>query len=117
MLEWGDNQKSFIGADTAEDFVGAGTIDIAQVQLNVGDKPVPYMPKSYAEELRDCQRYYESYVARAINGTLWIPWKVKKRITPTIAASAGTVSNPTVDGCILTHIADADTTITATSEM
>jgi len=34
------------------------TVDIAQVQLNAGSVALPFMPKSYAEELRDCQRYY-----------------------------------------------------------
>lgn len=42
---------------TAETYVGSGTIDIAQVQLCAGDVALPFMPKSYEEELRACQRY------------------------------------------------------------
>lgn len=57
-LQWGANSKPST-ADAAETFGGAGTIDISQVQLCAGDAELPYMPKSYAEELRDCQRYYQ----------------------------------------------------------
>jgi hypothetical protein len=42
---------------TAETFVGAGNIDIAQVQLCAGDVALPFQPKSYEEELRACLRY------------------------------------------------------------
>lgn len=54
---WGatmGNNKIQTGV-SAETFVGAGTIDIAQVQLNAGSVALPFQPKSYAEELRDCQ--------------------------------------------------------------
>lgn len=44
---------------TAETFVGSGNVDIAQVQLCAGDVALPFQPKSYEEELRACQRYYE----------------------------------------------------------
>lgn len=44
---------------SAESFVGAGNIDIAQVQLCSGDVALPFQPKSFEEELRACQRYYE----------------------------------------------------------
>ena len=49
---------------TAETFVGAGNIDIAQVQLCSGDVALPFQPKSYEEELRACQRY--AYVFNSI---------------------------------------------------
>ena len=42
---------------TAETFVGSGNIDIAQVQLCSGDVALPFQPKSFEEELRQCQRY------------------------------------------------------------
>lgn len=42
---------------TAETFVGSGNIDIAQVQLCAGDVALPFMPKSFDEELRACRRY------------------------------------------------------------
>ena len=49
---------------TAETFVGAGNIDIAQVQLCSGDVALPFKPKSYEEELRACQRYYREVYPR-----------------------------------------------------
>ena len=87
---------------TAETFVGAGNIDIAQVQLCSGDVALPFQPKSYEEELRACQRYYEKsfqyadapqvakdgYIfnsgSSTANQILTIPFKVTKRTTPTI---------------------------------
>jgi len=44
---------------TAETFIGSGNIDIAQVQLCAGDVALPFQPKSFNQELLDCQRYYE----------------------------------------------------------
>lgn len=35
------------------------TLDVAQVQLCAGDQPLPFQNRTYAEELRDCLRYYE----------------------------------------------------------
>jgi len=42
----------------AETFVGSGNIDIAQIQLCAGEDALPFSPKLYTEELRNCQRYY-----------------------------------------------------------
>jgi len=94
-----------------------GTIDIAQVQLEAGDYATPFEIRSLGLEMLLCQRYYEKYLARAINGTLWLAWKATKRTTPTLTASAGTAGNATVDGCTITHTADADVTITADAEI
>lgn len=35
------------------------TIDIANVQLNYGSVALPFVPRSFDDELRSCQRYYE----------------------------------------------------------
>ncbi len=43
---------------TAETYVGAGYVDIAQVQLCAGDVALPFQPKSFEEELRGCLRYF-----------------------------------------------------------
>lgn len=56
---WGSGFASRFGVVNAETFVGAGDIEIAQVQLNAGDVALPFEPKSFADELRACQRYYE----------------------------------------------------------
>lgn len=112
---WGDNFKANVGDSSTENYVGAGNIDIAQVQLCAGDVALPFMPKSFEEELRACQRYYEkSYnyaVAPGTNttaglvqigtsvdtaGKAWvmIPFKANKRGTPTISVwtASGTAS-------------------------
>jgi hypothetical protein len=48
---------------TAETFVGAGNIDIAQVLLCAGDVALPFQPKPVVEETRDCQRFCRAYPA------------------------------------------------------
>lgn len=55
------------GSAVTETFGGAGTIDIAQVQVNAGDAPLPFMPKSFEEELRACQRYCIAYTSSDAN--------------------------------------------------
>lgn len=55
---WGDTIGDAFGLTGAETYVGAGDIDIAQVQLCVGDVALPFQPKSYEEELGQCLRYY-----------------------------------------------------------
>lgn len=50
-----------IGVSFAFTHAGSGTttnyFEITQVQLCAGDTPLPFMPKSFDAELRDCQRY------------------------------------------------------------
>lgn len=52
-----------IGVSFAFTHAGSGTttnyFEITQVQLCAGDVALPFMPKSFEEELRACQRYYE----------------------------------------------------------
>lgn len=90
-------------SSTVETFVGAGDIDIAQVQLCSGDAALPFQPLSFAEELILCQRYYEkskNYIdspdSQSYRGQLLpyvkgqllrgvVPFKVKKRIIPTVS--------------------------------
>lgn len=43
---------------TISSYEGSGTIDIAQVQVCANEVALPYSPKSFAEELQACQRYY-----------------------------------------------------------
>lgn len=102
-LEWGatlGGTQLYTGV-SAETFVGAGNIDIAQVQLCAGDVALPFMPKSYEEELRACQRYYETGVweaRRQNNDTLRVTrerigFQRTKRIIPTITVSnAGSIN-------------------------
>lgn len=66
-LMWGATRGTTYHNDSggAEDFGGAGNIDIAQVQLCAGSVALPFQPKSFEEELRACQRYYEKSMAYA----------------------------------------------------
>ena len=52
-------------------FIGTGVItDIRWVKLELGEKPTPFMPRHFAEELALCQRYYEkSYDINTLPGT------------------------------------------------
>ncbi|MFA9462928.1 MAG: hypothetical protein ACERKN_01420 [Velocimicrobium sp.] len=76
------------------------------VKAEVNDHATPFIPKSYAEELRDCQRYYEvSKTSGGVNGALVfkastineyqfinIRFRTRKRVTPTVTikSNAGT---------------------------
>ena len=44
--------------------------EIAQVQLCAGDVALPFMPKSFEEELRACQRYYYKIKSQTAYATL-----------------------------------------------
>lgn len=48
----------------------SGTFDIAQVQIEYGDKATDFENRTFAEELKLCQRYYEkSYDVDVVPGT------------------------------------------------
>lgn len=95
---WGTSFLSRFNGTAAETFGGAGTIDIAQVQLCAGDVALPFQPRSFAEELQLCQRYYErwdnaldgeriNFLAIADSTTNFravMNFRVKKRKTPTM---------------------------------
>ncbi|TFE30843.1 carbohydrate binding domain-containing protein [Cohnella luojiensis] len=122
---WGTTTAtSYLGGGTAETFVGAGNIDIIQVQVCAGDVALLYQPRTFGEELALCQRYYEkSYdlgvsissatgigevyystrraVAASTSGVLvnTVPFKVRKRIPPTVKlySPSGTANALRVD--------------------
>jgi hypothetical protein len=70
----------------------------AQVQLNVGDIPLPFQPRSFAEELALCQRYYQRGLQYRSVGTFYapsaasiiVPHIVPMRIAPTLGKIPGT---------------------------
>ena len=93
-------------------YAGVGTagaadyFEITQVQLCAGDVALPFQPKSYEDELRACQRYYEiadqtnqwrSPAATTQTFSFTHSYKVTKRgATPTItinAVGSGTAGN------------------------
>lgn len=85
------------------------TFDLAQVQLNVGEIALPFIPKTFEEELLNCMRFYEKsypYNKYAASGTsegeynlslgsnnagqfvATVLFKVPKRIKPTVSLYA-----------------------------
>jgi hypothetical protein len=104
LYQWGTTagNTNVYPSVSAESFVGAGNIDIAQVQLCAGDVALPFMPKSFEEEKRACERY--CYVPESSNtsapigfGTgvtttrvdVFVPLPTTMRIAPTLTATAG----------------------------
>jgi len=104
---WGTARAIEVGDTVAETFVGAGNIDIAQVQVCTGDVALPFVPRSFNDELLSCMRYFErsydintsitSFVTQGIeskvlpSNTIDIQqqygktsFKVPKRIVPTV---------------------------------
>lgn len=71
----------------------AFSVDIANVQLEVGDTATPFEHRSYGQELALCQRYYEIFLGQidsaynpstvSTNYGTWF-FKTEKRTTPTI---------------------------------
>ena len=71
------------------------------VQLNLGSVALPFMPKSYAQELADCMRFCEviNYTQREAVGMIYfkdnnsfslpLSYKVRKRAIPTITLPTG----------------------------
>lgn len=126
---WGDTYKAFSGSASAETYVGSGNIDIAQVQLCAGDVALPFMPKSFEEELRACQRYYQQTYddgtapgTNTLTGVLtcYVPttnvvfgseFKCAMRIVPvvTLYSKAGTINKITKEDAAT----DIGTSVTA----
>ncbi|HNU76520.1 MAG TPA: hypothetical protein PKL88_02295, partial [bacterium] len=85
-----------IGISFAFTHAGSGTttnyFEITQVQLCAGDVALPFMPKSYQEELRACQRYYslnlpgtgKSTSTTRMSGTVATPVAMRKVPTATL---------------------------------
>lgn len=98
---WGATGGTTYGLAGSENYGGAGTIDIAQVQLCAGSVALPFQPKSYRNELTDCQRYYQRMNCDQVYNVYGIgdststttadyiiPYMVDMRIVPTISSSA-----------------------------
>jgi hypothetical protein len=78
------------------------TTYISQMELNEGDVALPFQPKSFEEELRACQRYFQQYdsalgaytyfatgqATSTTQGYIVVPHKVTMRIAPALTSSA-----------------------------
>ena len=79
----------------------ATSIDIAQVQLEVGDTATPFDNRSYGEELSLCHRYYQDYTSNTgsgiyLNGTNEPSSEVlNSRFLPVVMRANPSVINPT----------------------
>ena len=79
----------------------ATSIDIAQVQLEVGDTATPFEHRSYGEELSLCHRYYQDYTSNTgsgiyLNGTNEPSSEVlNSRFLPVVMRANPSVVNPT----------------------
>ena len=96
-----------VGVSFAFTHAGAGVttnyFELSQVQLCAGSIALPFQPKSFAQELADCQRYYyrfgaDSAIRCAILGNTWdsagrfavnVQTRVQMRATPTVAIYSG----------------------------
>jgi len=63
--------------------VGVG-VNFSQAKLNIGTLALPFSPKSVAQELQDCKRYFQQ---RSIGTIAAIDLSPSMRITPTITGS------------------------------
>jgi hypothetical protein len=84
LYMWNTDWQAYVDDTGTEDYGGSGNIDIAQVQLCAGDVALPFMPKSYEEELRACMRYMEFIIGtgRAVTnskGYFTVMYRVPKR--------------------------------------
>lgn len=92
-LMWGTTiGNTYVQAGvSAETFVGSGNIDIAQVQLCAGDVALPFQPKSFEEELRACQRYYETSYSYGVTVPTAISNDYVTLVTP--SSTFGTIAS------------------------
>lgn len=107
-LAWGNGWSTF-GSSTTETFVGAGDIEIAQVQLCSGDVALPFEPKSFADELRACQRYYYREVGTSAGwildffstatGVYNISWTLPLPVCMRISGTATIIGTWTANNC------------------
>lgn len=92
-------------------------IDIQNIEMGpygtVYDVPHP------ADELAQCQRFYEQLNVWTVNGVRWIDFKVPKWKVPTVASSAAgsSTGNITKDGFELTDTAGQASSITVAAEL
>jgi len=95
--QWGSDNQATFGSATAEGYRGSGNIAIAQVQLCAGDVALPFMPKSYAQELEDCQPFYQFPIASGgtLPMTIGMSWDTAGVCVATYSLSVPMRTTPT----------------------
>ena len=88
-----------------------GTIDLAQVKLEISSVPTPWVEPSLHAQLFDCMRYYEQgtfvyvwYNAIGSGTGNMQPYAARKRASPTLTWTSVTNSNVTNPGLATTGI-------------
>lgn len=93
------NLAVFIWVDDT-DAAADDLLYLAQVQLCAGDVALPFEPKSYADELAACQRYFyrvdktdyrrfgNGLIHNSTDAYIFVPTPVTMRVDPTITKSA-----------------------------
>lgn len=110
QVMWGTDYDDRVGASGAEDFVGSGNIDIAQVQLNSGSTALDFYPRSFGEELRLCQRYFYKITSTTAGEILGVgSYNSTTQFTGAIILPV-----PLRDGVSSTDSGDADFTVLST---
>jgi len=113
----GSNQttwSTYSATDSNASNLGVGGTDndyfqITGVQLEVGDTATPFEHRSYGEELKLCERYYQKFdnnsqfhIGRTLSSNradFTFPFRTEMRATPTVLDySSGNIAGYSVDG-------------------
>ncbi|MBW7475960.1 hypothetical protein K0T92_14535 [Paenibacillus oenotherae] len=101
--QWGATLGARVGSGVLETLVGAGDIDIKQIQFNAGESVLPFQPRTFAEESIMCRRYCFALSSDAANTTypvgfgygasstvayIGVVFPVEMRMPPTLVATA-----------------------------
>ncbi|EHK56893.1 hypothetical protein MAXJ12_12547 [Mesorhizobium alhagi CCNWXJ12-2] len=87
--------------------------DIELVKLEIGADATPFEFGPYHLEKERCGVFTQTFTARSANGEVFVPFIPRMHRAPAVTVSAGSASNITAAGFLLTHNAAADCTVTA----
>ena len=120
---WGTNNDSYVELAFGQgsgDSASAWTLDISNIQVEIGSIATSFEQRTYGEELALCQRYYQkftgiSYRMFTKNVHRWgVPLPVKMRAAPTATKSYtsttnyGTDHTGSADGSMLNYSVSTD---------
>ncbi len=102
--------------------VTGAVYEVFDMGLYEGNSAPAFVPNSYDFDLRECQRYYETYtfVVRSFTSGVgaywWMPFCTPKRTTPTTGlinitysqASGAATLSPNIEGCELSYSASGN---------
>jgi hypothetical protein len=93
--------------------------DISSVRLDRGGSRGTSPRRPAQMELQMLRRYYGSYAVVGTGAVVPLAFSVQMRATPTVAGSAGTVTqgNATADACTFNHTATTALTVTADARL